>query len=108
MNRVLLFGIVAFLAVVIGFMVSQDSVALAGHGCCGCCGGCYGGYGYGCSGGWGCHGCHGGYGCQGGYEGMGPRKDGGGKPPVPPPPPPPDGKKAEAKPLGFRAVSFTR
>ena len=117
MNRLLLLGIVAFLAVVVGFMVSQDSVALAGHGCCGCCGGGWGGC-HGCyGGGWSCHGCYGGgcyggcygggYGCGGGYDGgMGPRGDG--KDKGPPPPPPTDGKKAEAKPLGFRAVSFTR
>ena len=111
MNRLLLLGIVAFLAVVVGFMVSHDSAALAGHGCCGCYGGgwggCYGGcsgYTYGCHGGWG---CHGGDGCQGGYDGMmGPRKDG--KPPVPPPPTDDGKKKAEAQPLGFRAVSFIR
>ena len=124
MNRTLMFGIVAFLALV-GFALlgGMDSVADAGHchgcygGCYGCYGGCYGCYGgyagYGCHGCWGgWHGCHGGYGgCCGGYWGCSGCCGGygGGYDSVPPPPtgkePP---KKAETKPLGFREVSFRR
>jgi hypothetical protein len=131
MNRLLAVGIVGFLSVVIGVVMLGDTPASAcgwggwGGGCCGwggVGGGCYGGgcYGGGCYGGYGWSG--GGYGSygSGGYgygateysEGYDGTSDGREQPRVPPPPPSKDDedgkKKAEAKPLGFRPVSFAR
>jgi hypothetical protein len=42
MNRVLLFGIVLFLAVVGIALIGGEKTVIAGHGCHGCDGGCYG------------------------------------------------------------------
>ena len=72
MNRVLVFGVGLFLAMLSVALLQQEKSAYAGHrggGCSGssCCG-CSGGGSYGCDGGCsgGCSGC---YGCSGGCSG---------------------------------------
>jgi len=121
MNRTLMFGIAAFLALVgIAMLMGFDSPLVAGGRCCGCsggchgCSGCYGCHGcsgcygcHGCSGCYGCHGCSGCYGCHGCSGCYGCHGCSGGVIVVPATPATPE-KKAEAKPLGFREVSFRR
>ena len=105
MNRALILGVVAFLAIIgIALMASDNSTAQAGHGCCGCHGGCHGCHGCYGGGGHGCHGYSSCCGCNGGghYEEAAPA--GGGEEA----PAPAAARSYQRKPFGFRQVSFRR
>jgi hypothetical protein len=69
MNRILVYGVAGFFAIMVIALVQNENTAVAGHGkhhkCHGCsgCDGCFGCHG--CHGCFGCHGCHGCFGCDG-------------------------------------------